>query len=65
MGSSLTNARRDQVTLLILLVRHYASPERTLSLGARGMIFLVLLSTMFASVHQVYVRGKEGQSGRS
>ncbi|KAF1818370.1 cytochrome P450 [Dissoconium aciculare CBS 342.82] len=43
----------EDVTLLALLVRKFASEDRKLSLGDRGKIYLVLISTMFASVHQV------------
>lgn len=42
-----------QPTLLLLLVRRFAGSKRWLTLGERGQIYLILISTMFASVHQV------------
>ncbi|KAJ5249009.1 cytochrome P450 [Penicillium chermesinum] len=48
-----TYVEEKEITLLLLLVRKFATPERTLKLADRGMIYLVLMSTMFASVHQV------------
>ncbi|OAA38539.1 cytochrome P450 [Metarhizium rileyi] len=48
-----TYKEADDVTLLSLLVKKYATPERTLRIGDRGTIYLVLIATMFASVHQV------------
>lgn len=42
-----------QVSVLSLLVRRFAGPNRRLSLADRGIIYLVLISVMFASVHQV------------
>lgn len=48
-----TYTEEKDITLLLLLVRKFATPEKTLTWGSRGKILLVLMSTMFASVHQV------------
>ncbi|KAF7115859.1 hypothetical protein CNMCM5793_003602 [Aspergillus hiratsukae] len=48
-----TFSQNEDTTLLALLVRRYATTDGTLSLKSKCNIYMILISAVFASVHQV------------